>query len=225
MLKKYIMKNVLLLITYLSFSGVILCQEKNKTVKDFDGNVYNTLIIGDQLWMKENLRTTHFTNGDQIPTTRPDAKNITSEEEPVYQWVYDGLDKNEENYGRLYTWYAAADSRNICPDGWRLPSQAEWAGMIRHLGGDDKAGGKLKATGFEFWEEPNTGANNESGFTALPSGGRNEDGTFSGLGKYAAWWTSTEGMFRNIEHDEPYTFRYYFYRSPFLGLSVRCIKD
>ncbi len=219
------MNKIILLLSCLAVPVVFYGQNNKQVVKDIDGNIYQTIKIGDQVWMKENLRATHYQKGDPIETTEILNEVITDEDEPAYQWIYNGDPDIPEAYGRLYTWYAAAGDRQICPEGWHIPSQAEWAQMIEFLGGDEEAGGKIKVKGYEYWEEPNTGATNESGFSALPSGGRNEDGTFSGMGKYAAWWTSSPGMFRNIEYNEPYTFRYYFYRSPYLGLSVRCLKD
>jgi len=220
-----------------------------ETVKDSDGNVYQTVQIGSQIWMKENLRTTHFRNGDPIPTTNPPTLNISSQlktdplaasdysqasspktnqparELPKYQWAYDGVEENAAIYGRLYTWYAAGDERQICPEGWHLPTDNDWKNITSVDGKNVNAGGQLKETGSEHWAEPNVGATNESGFSARGAGGRNLDGTFSGLGKYTAWWSATPSSFRNIEHDEPYTFRSYYYNSPIYGFSVRCIKD
>jgi len=221
----------------------------SETVTDIDGNIYQTVQVGGQLWMKENLRTTRYRNGDPIPTTNPPTLDISSQlktdplaasdysqpsapkpnqpadQLPKYQWAYDGLEKNAAVYGRLYTWYAAGDERHICPDGWHLPSDKEWNSIVGLRGGNVTAGGQLKETGTEHWAEPNVGATNESGFSARGAGGRNLDGTFSGLGKYAAWWTSSPSAYRHIEHDEPYTFRNYYYSSPIYGFSVRCIKD
>jgi uncharacterized protein (TIGR02145 family) len=222
---------------------------KGEPIKDFDGNIYQTIVIGDQVWMAENLRTTHYRNGEVIPTTKPTTLDISPEEKinplvakdlstpqsvvpdipliqlPKYQWPYNGDETNVTVYGRLYTWYAATDERNICPVGWHLPTDKEWKELIEYLGGNAVAGGKLKEEGLAHWVEPNNGASNQSGFNALPAGGRNPDGSFSNQGKYGAWWTSSPGIYRHIEHDDPYTYRNYYYNSKIMGFSVRCIKD
>jgi uncharacterized protein (TIGR02145 family) len=219
-------------------SGIV--GSPSEAVKDIDGNVYQTVQIGTQIWMKENLRTTRFSNGDTIPTTKTPTLNISSYlntdplslkpnqpagQFPKFQWVYDGLEENAAIYGRLYTWYAAADERNICPCGWHLPTDNDWKKITSVDGKNITAGGQLKETGTEHWTEPNVAATNESGFSARGAGGRNLDGTFSGLGIYGAWWSSTPSSYRHVLHDEPYTFRNYHYSSPIYGFSVRCIKD
>jgi uncharacterized protein (TIGR02145 family) len=217
----------------------------SETVTDIDGNVYQTIRIGSQIWMKENLRVRRYRNGDPIPTTNPLTLDVDVEGKidkrgarylstppgqlnlqlPVYQWAYNGDESIAAVYGRLYTWYAVGDSRNICPEGWHVSTDREWADLILFLGKDIVAGGKLKETGTGHWAEPNTAATNESGFTALGGGGRNVDGTFSNLKKYGAWWTSSPGVYRHIEHDDPYTYRNYYTNSKALGFSVRCVKD
>jgi uncharacterized protein (TIGR02145 family) len=253
-MKIYLISSIMLL---LAFSAA--AQEGNtqtpantpatETITDVDGNVYPTVQIGNQVWMKENLRTTRYRNGDPIPTTNPPARNISDElitdplaasdysqpsspnpkqpenKLPKYQWAYDGKEENAAIYGRLYTWYAAADERGICPEGWHLPTDADWGKITALRGGNVTAGGQLKETGTEFWAEPNAGATNESGFSARGAGGKNLDGSFSGMGKYVSWWTATPSSCRHIEHDEPYTFRNYYYSSPLYGFSVRCVKD
>jgi uncharacterized protein (TIGR02145 family) len=159
------------------------------TVKDIDGNSYRTIQIGEQVWMAENLRTTHFPDGSaiQLLTALDDPvhgiESVWSTIGPgtkAYCWQWDDI-TNASTYGALYTWDAAmngADSsssspsgiQGVCPDGWHLPSDSEWTEMINHLGGHDVAGGKLKETGNDHWISPNEGATNESGFTAIASG-------------------------------------------------------
>ncbi len=227
------------------------------TVTDIDGNVYQTVTIGSQVWMSENLRTTHYRNGDPIPTTYPVYKDISAEEEtdplagqdrstagageggvavkdvPDYQWAYGGDEALASDYGRLYTWHVVGDDRGVCPEGWHVPSDSEWLKLIEEIGGylnmgeraNSEAGAKMKETGATYWNEPNTGATNESGFSARAAGGRNKDGTFSGLGEYAAWWSTTPSTYRHIEYDDPYIYRNYYYRSLIFGFSIRCVKD
>src|SRR5262245_32163336 len=107
--------------------------ESPATVTDIDGNVYHTVNIGTQVWMLENLKTTKYRNGDLIETTTPATLDITSESTPKYQWAYNGEENNAATYGRLYTWYAATESRNVCPSGWHVPSDVEWTTLSNFL--------------------------------------------------------------------------------------------
>jgi uncharacterized protein (TIGR02145 family) len=95
---------------------------KAQNVKDIDGNNYKTAAIGTQIWMVENLKTTRYNNGDSIGTINPITLDITTESTPKYQWAYDGNENNISTYGRLYTWFAACDIRNVCPSGWHVPT-------------------------------------------------------------------------------------------------------
>jgi uncharacterized protein (TIGR02145 family) len=161
-------------------------------VTDIDGNVYNTVIIGEQVWMAGNLKTTKYCNGDLIGTTTPASLNIISESSPKYQWAQDGIESNVAAYGRLYTWFAVNDNRNICPTGWHVPLDAEWTILTDYLGGLNISGDKLKESGYAHWLSPNTDATNETGFTALPGGNRFSTGLFGGIGIDGQWWSSTE---------------------------------
>lgn len=162
------------------------------TVDDIDGNTYNIVRIGTQLWMKENLKTTKYIDGSLIGTTTPATLDISGEATPKYQWAYDGNEANVATYGRLYTWYAVTDNLKICPVGWHVPSDAEWTTLTTFLGGESVAGGKLKEVGTTHWAIPNAGATNETGFTALPGGWRNPFGTYGGISDFGSWWSSTE---------------------------------
>lgn len=195
------------------------------TVSDYDGNNYNTLRIGTQLWMKMNLKTTKYNNGDLIGTTSLD---ISSETAPKYQWPCGGIESNVDTYGRLYTWYAVMDSRNVCPSGWHIPTDSDWTTLTTFLGGSLITGGKLKETGTSHWQDPNTGATDEIGFTALPSGLRSSYGSFGFIGTEVFLWSTAEwsilkAYIRTMTYGSPY-----LYTSPYdknLGISVRCIKD
>jgi len=198
-----------------------------QTVKDIDGNVYTSVTIGTQVWMVENLKTTKYRNGDLIGTTTPATLDISGETTPKYQWTYDGNESNVATYGRLYTWYAVTDNRNVCPAGWHVPSDAEWTTLITFLGGIRVAGGKLKETGTTHWQSPNIGATNESGFTALPSGGREANGTFGGVRDDSLWWSSSETS-ATIAYNR--YMDYLGFVSSSLGskqdgFSVRCLRD
>lgn len=206
------------------------------TVTDIDGNVYNTVTIGTQVWMKENLKTTRYRNGNTIPTNLSDAQ-WHSTTTGAYS-IYNNDPNNNNKYGKLYNWYAASDSRNIAPVGWHVPTAAEWETLINYLGGASVAGGKLKAVS-ALWNSPNTGATNSSGFTGLPSGFR-DDGNwpgqpnvkYGGLGTVAEWWTKS---LNPNPSSPPPVLDYAIYNSSAtifqaedykgVGFAVRCIKD
>ncbi|MBN1790232.1 MAG: fibrobacter succinogenes major paralogous domain-containing protein [Bacteroidales bacterium] len=194
---------------------------------DADGNIYNTVVIGTQTWLVENLKSTKYRNGDIIGTTTPAIMDISSESTPKYQWPYDGNEDNVAVYGRLYTWYAITDSRNVCPSGWHVPNDIEWSVLAEFLGGASVAGGKLKETGTSHWNPPNTGASNESGFTALPGGGRYSS-AFGYMGGYGHYMSSDEVDADNaggriFAYDNGILDNYGSQKSS--GFSVRCIKD
>jgi uncharacterized protein (TIGR02145 family) len=198
------------------------------TIVDIDGNMYDIIKIGTQFWTKENLKVTKYNNGDLIETTTPATKDIRSESTPKYQWAYDGDENKVTTYGRLYTWYAVTDKRSICPTGWHVPTDAEWTVLGTYLGGDAIAGGKLKETGTTDWMQPNTGADNSTGFTALPGGLRFSNGDFTDLSIIGTWWSTTEYSteyvwLRDLYWSTNYINRYYGYGKSF-GFSIRCLK-
>jgi uncharacterized protein (TIGR02145 family) len=216
----------ILLLWVLGLTG--LHSQNTPTVTDIQGNIYQTVTIGTQVWMKENLRVTKYRNGDDIETTTPATLNISGESNPKYQWAAAGNDSNVAAYGRLYTWYAVTDIRNLCPTGWHIPTDTEWTTLITYLGGAKVAGGKLKESGTNHWQRPNTGANNETGFAALPGSYRGINGEFSHFGNYGGWWSSSEmnpsmAWTRYLTSIANYVGRYGYGKST--GFSVRCIKD
>jgi len=203
---------------------------------DRDGNGYNIVTIGSQTWMKENLKVTKYNNGDLIVTTNPATLDISLESTPKYQWAYDGNESSAATYGRLYTWYAVMDSRKICPTGWHVPTSNEWTTLTTYLGGESVAGGKLKETGNSHWASPNTGATNESGFTAIGGGRRLNNGEYINLSNYSNWWSSS--TFTTISQETFGVGREVYYNVTYVnggagnsgfdfscGISVRCIKD
>jgi uncharacterized protein (TIGR02145 family) len=188
-----------------------------------DGAVYKTVTIGDQVWMAENLKYLPSVNG---PGTG-------SETTPLYYVIgYDGTNvsdakatANFSKYGVLYNWTAA---KTACPAGWHLPGDTEWTQLTDFLGGEAVSGGKLKETGTAHWNDPNEGATDEVGFTALPGSYRNINGTFNILGDYAYWWSATEysdnnAWFRVIFFNSSVVFRNF--QNKEVGYSVRCVKD
>ena len=217
--------------------GVIVEYDEPETVTDIDGNVYKTVTIGNQVWMAENLKVTHYRNGAAIPNIT-DAGQWRSMSTGAY-CNYDNDINYVSTYGSLYNWYAVDDSRGLAPDGWHIPTDDEWKELEMYLGmsqaevddngwrGTDE-GGKLKETGTTHWNSPNTGATNSSGFSALPGGWCNSDGTFYGVGTDAIFWSSTEGSsygawYRGLDYDRSGVGRDYYGKQG--GCSVRCVRD
>ena len=160
---------------------------KTYAVSDYDGNLYHTITIGTQTWLQENLKTTHFANGDPIPNVKDQAqwnKLIT----PAYCY-YNNDEAIGKEYGALYNWYVVTDPRGLIK-GLHTPSVDEFIKLRDLLGDETTAGGKLKEVGLAHWLSPNTNATNSSEFTALPAGSRNE--TFGGLGKDTEFWSTTK---------------------------------
>lgn len=199
-------------------------------ITDIDGNSYKTISLGSQVWMRENLKTTKYNDGTPIP-------NITVNS----AWAalttgaycdYDNTPSNSTTYGRLYNWFVVDNNaatkvgsnggKNVCPIGWHVPSDNEWTTLTTYLGGEPVAGGKLKETGTIHWLIDNIGATNESGFTALPSGYRN-NGIYCCYGTYGYWWGSTESSNRGITNGSTWVHRPP--NPPRSGSAVRCVRD
>jgi uncharacterized protein (TIGR02145 family) len=192
-----------------------------QTVTDYDGNIYNAVTIGNQIWLKENLKSRHYFDGTEIPDVL----------------AYNNSDSLAQLYGLLYTWYAAMKgttnpgAQGVCPCEWHLPTSDEWIELENFLGGSSVAGGKMKDTIAGYWNDPNTGANNSSGFSALPAGEFDayyNPNVFRLLNEYAVFWTSTQVS--NLKARE----RYLVYNSSassiydwfkVMNYSIRCIKD
>jgi uncharacterized protein (TIGR02145 family) len=196
-------------------------------ISDKEGNIYKTIAISSQIWMKENLKTTIYQDGTQITNVTDNTQwvNLTSS---AFCWYNNDASIFKNAYGALYNWYAVNDNRKICPIGWHVPSDTEWLTLADFSGGLSLAGGKLKESGTSHWISPNTGATDESGFTALPSGYRYQ-GVYNWVNYGGAWWSSTE-------YDALYAWDFYLaFDFSYLGrahdndkkngFSVRCIKD
>ncbi len=222
-----------------SILGININININITVKDIDGNIYKTVTIGNQIWMAENLRVTHYPDGTEILLVTDNtawanlADNNTDE-----AYCFYGND-NTSDYGLLYTFAATiavnwgkdnAVNQGVCPDGWHIPNNAEWDELSNYLGGSTVAGGKLKETGTTHWNSPNTGATNESGFTAIGNGYRRySDGNFYSLKQINNIWSATE-----LNSTIAYYYQFRDNNSQFIreengtkshGFSVRCLKD
>jgi uncharacterized protein (TIGR02145 family) len=201
------------------------------TVTDIDGNVYQTVTIGTQVWMAENLRVTHYRNGNAIPFV-PDSATWNYTLTYGAYCEYNNDINNVTTYGRLYNYYAANDSRGIAPAGWHIPSWAEWNTLSDWLNGDAVAGGKEKEAGYAHWMSPNTDATNSSSFTALPGGVRNNltpGWGYHEMGATANFWTSTvdAGTLMHtitLYYTSAYQGNVLGYNMAF-GLSIRCVKN
>jgi uncharacterized protein (TIGR02145 family) len=202
---------------------------------DIDGNNYPVVKIGNQIWMKENLRVSRYRNGDIIPVTENYGTRTGAR-----RWYDNDSVSYEIPFGNLYNWYAVYDNRGLCPFGWHIPSDADWTTLEIYLGGSSIAGGKMKSVGTTNWNSPNTGATNESGFSALSGGFSGVDiyNPFRGKGVVGAFWSSQDIGILPIENSWPIA-RYFYHNrldisrhfelSPVvhgdMGFSVRCIKN
>lgn len=197
------------------------------TVSDVEGNIYATIKIGEQWWMAENLKTTKFTNDVAINNVAGPNDWITLEEAG---YCNSGNDPEKaETYGRLYNWHAAVSGQKLCPTGWHVPNDTDWETLITFLGGNNVAGGKLKQTGTDLWNGPNTGATNESGFNAIPGGVRSGNtGDFAGIGSTCNWWSTsvqnTDNAFA-LGVTSAIAAVIHFNLDKNTGLAVRCVKD
>ena len=195
------------------------------TVADIDGNIYKTVAIGSQTWFAENLRTTHYNDGSSIPQITDKASwcNLSSGAYCFYG--------NDATYGKiagaLYNWYTTGSS-NLCPNGWRVPSNNDWMILANLYGDKNSIGIKIKESGKGHWFKSSLYASNESGFTAIPTGIRWENGEFTSLNEYSYWWTSTlydsnnalspDIYINESKMDDPAL-------KIVIGLAVRCIKN
>lgn len=193
---------------------------------DIDGNVYKTVQIGDQIWMAENLRVSHYRNGEPV--------KYFSGNDTWTNWKtgaccnYNNHPGNDITFGKLYNGAAITDSRNIAPEGWHIPVKEEWEKLIAYLGGSSVAGGKLKAVDNISWIKPNVGASDEFGFNALPGGCCTFFSSFDQEYYAGFWWTSTYSKeefltgFAIFSDSERISSGNWYYR---YGLSVRCVKN
>jgi len=202
------------------------------TITDIDGNIYQTITIGNQVWMAENLKTTKYRNGDPITFISTASGNVYNNwcdlTTGAYCIYYDNNDYLE-TYGNLYNWLAVNDNREIAPTGWHIPSIDDWKLLIRNLGGENIAGGKLKEIGTEHWIESNIGATDTYGFTARPGGElQSYDCSLVIINYLGLWWSSSSfnnnnGYCLMLEHGASNAT--ISHREKVSGLSIRCIKD
>lgn len=231
------MKRILILLIVLYFSSCSIVQKSAKVecpekITDFDKNQYSVVKIGNQCWMADNLKSTHYSDGSEITEV----------------FVYNDDETNVKVFGRLYSWNAAMNGmgesdempsgiQGACPEGWHLPSDAEWAILEKRLGvppahlgrqGWDASvvGGRLKSK--DFWESPNEGATNDRKFNAVPSGSRNAAGAYTGMKTHSFYWSSSmlfslTAWGRGLSSTNAGVYR--FNDDPVSAFSIRCVKD
>ena len=200
------------------------------SVTDIQGKIYKTIPVAGQVWMAENLKTTQFNDGSNIPLIVGNKAWI-DQIVPAYSWFNNNDSVYADIYGAYYNWYAVATGK-LCPAGWHVPSDSEWQTLISYLGGDRNAGSKIKEAGKNNWIVENKTSTNQSGLTGLPAGLRETtDGAFSNPGIIGGWWSSTEssaGEFgaawcRWVRGDTSLVVREEIFKKD--GFSVRCVKN
>ena len=216
------------------------------TITDIDGNSYNTVLIGSQCWTKENLRVRRYNDGTAIQFDATGGsggssstwQNLTIGAHTIYANDSTTTPSNLTKYGYLYNWYAAkgiyttgniasTDTLNVCPVGWHVPTDAEWTTLTSELGGESVAGGKMKSIGTAYWDSPNTGATNESGFSALPGGGRGSFGFYNVRYEAHLWsadeFSNSNAWIRTLSSNNGIVIRFTDNKS--VGASIRCIRN
>lgn len=209
---------------------IAACDKSSETdppLTDIDGNKYDTVQISSQFWMQQNLKTSHYRNGDPIPEIT-DMNQWSTATSGAWCWYNNDSVKYAAVYGKLYNWYAVKDPRGLAPEGWHIPNDVEWTTLSQFLGGDVYAGGEMKETGTSHWATPNTGANNSTGFTGRPGGYRGIEGSFLDIGVIGLWWGATDFIpdlafcvnMNSTDAQLPHYFRNFRF-----GFSVRCLRD
>ncbi len=224
---------------YCGVSNIFNTAKTYGLVSDIDGNQYKTIEIGNQTWMAENLKTSRYRNGDDIPEVKSSAQ-WSSLSSGAFCWYENDSARYDCPHGLLYNWIVVIDPRGVCPSGWKIPSDEDWKILERSLGMPESEvnqtglrgetgsfGGKLKSTSMN-WQSPNLGANNESGFSGIPSGARYPDGSFLAIKKGANYWSSTESAANSAFDrilDAEYSGILRLKGIKAHGLSVRCLKE
>ncbi len=198
------------------------------SVTDIDGNSYQTIRIGNQEWLAENLRVTKYNDTTAIDQIT-NSTIWSGLDNGAWCW-YNNSSSYDIPYGKLYNWYAVSTAK-LCPTNWHVPTDAEWTTLSDYLGGELKAIGKMKETGLAHWISPNIGATNERGFTGLPGGERNFNGLSTAIGSHGYWWSSSEfsgseAWFRSLNHMNNLIFNVFSGAiDKKEGLSVRCLGN
>ena len=190
------------------------------------GQSSNDVKIGKQIWMSKNLDVSTYRNGKQIPQAKDAAQWKNAAENKISAWCYyEFNESNGKKYGKLYNWYAVSDSRGLAPNGYHIPSDAEWTILTDFLGGSDIAGKKMKSK--DGWSDNGNG-DNSSGFNGLPGGFCNYNGFFNDIAENGAFWSSSEyntynAWDRDLGYYNTGVLGKYYGKSS--GFSVRCLRD
>jgi uncharacterized protein (TIGR02145 family) len=198
------------------------------TTTDYDGNVYNVVQIGNQCWTSENLKNQTYQNGTPLTLVLSQSE-WTGTTSPSYSY-YNGDLSNKTNYGLLYNGYAItgstsdSTSNNLCPVGWHIPILSEFQELSSYLGGNNISGGKMKISGTTYWDSPNIGADNSSGFSARGSGILSEEGNYEQLKQYSRYWTTDSSFHVYLDFNTDDLREDGFWYEKF-GISVRCVKN
>lgn len=218
------------------YGKTIVIKTRHSILTDIDGNTYYTVKIGEQIWMAENLKVTHFRNGEPIPFISNNDEWYSFSSLKKGCWCYpENSAENNEVYGKFYNFFALTDSRNICPTGWHVPTKDEWTKLVASVGGSSIAGVKMKEANNTRWGQSDMVADNSSGFTGIPSGSRLFNGLFNGISIMEGnWWSATETMSVYGYAPEAFAIRlgngneniiYQEHTPEGDGYCVRCIKD
>jgi uncharacterized protein (TIGR02145 family) len=219
------MKPAFIIVLFLTYCMVLLPGCHEHSIRDIDGNLYETVKIGKQIWLTSDLKVTHLNDGTPIPEVKTyEAWAVLTT--PGFCW-YNNDSENKKDYGALYNWFAVYTGK-LCPTGWHVSTETDWDFLVQYFGGILTAGGFLKEPGTSHWKSPNAVHTQNSHFTALPSGFRSFNGSFTYLGKTGYWWTSD-----GIINDKVSNFQisYKSVEMAFVlaektnGFSVRCVKD
>jgi len=198
---------------------------KYDKIVDVDKNSYNTIKIGNQIWMAENLKTTRFKNGDRLNQF---LENNLWQDSDKPTWVHYNFDTTyNRSYGKLYNWLAITDKRGLCPSGWRVPKIGDWQQLVKYVG-KVSPGGLLKEVGTSKWKIPNAYSSNFYGFTATPSGFIDSENNFVKLGEQASWWSVSVYLndYVSTSHLTYSEDKFEIKATPnSIGLPVRCIKE
>lgn len=220
------LKSILLLL--IAFKYLIAnAQETGNIVIDIDGNEYESVVLANgQEWFTSNLRSSKFNDGTNLSLVN--ANGIWSTTPNPSYCYYDNDPTISQNYGCLYNFFVVSSDKNICPEGWRVPTELDWSEMTSELGGLGLAGGKLKSEGLNFWSSPNTDATNEIRFNALPNGCRYDGGYFNNLSYYSFFWTATEldttfAWYRSLKYDNGSVVRNFSKKQS--GYGIRCMRN
>lgn len=226
---KHKMKSIYALLILVITLMTAISDIQAENIADIDGSMHKTVTIGNQVWMQENLNITRYRNGDIIRQAKTNEEWNDAGANGEGVWCYYNNDPaHGKKYGKLYNWYAVHDPRGLAPAGWHIPTDKEWTTVTSALGGENIAGGKMKFSGISQWQSPNIGSNNDSNFSALPSGMRGINGNFSFIGESAYFWTyseysPTKAWYRVLNHHLITVVR--SSEEKIDGLSVRCIAD